>query len=261
MIGSEIKNREELVELVNEIGFLPFFSGRIEGFSLEENISYDAWYQGRWSGKIHWDAWDWKGQVLRNKELVYGKLFEKKAGFISLELWPDFCNYRRDGYDFDARFDDGLASYKDKGVVDFITESGAILTREIKDSLNFKKVVIKDSKLSSQDYRCRPMLYRLIMNTANVRMVMSMAGVTAGMMSLRITGAINYAGRNIREARRNLWIGLSSISEKYCLRWMRKNSGHCLNDDMIDTYDRYTKSSVFAGLLLLKKTYIVEGGA
>ena len=55
----EINTREDLVELVNEIGFLPFFSGRIEGFSLEENISYNAWYQGRWSGKIHWDAWDW----------------------------------------------------------------------------------------------------------------------------------------------------------------------------------------------------------
>ena len=31
-------------------------------------------------------------------------MFGKKAGFISLKLWPDFCNYRRDGYDFDARF-------------------------------------------------------------------------------------------------------------------------------------------------------------
>ncbi len=139
MINTDIRTREELVELVNEIGFLPFFRGNIEGFSLEENISYDAWYQGRWSGKIHWDAWDWKGQVLQKRELVYGKFFKKKTGFISLELWPDFCNYRRDGYDFEARFDDGLASYKDKGVVDYITDAGASLTRNIKDSLGYKK--------------------------------------------------------------------------------------------------------------------------
>lgn len=139
MIEAEIRSREDLVALVNEIGFLPFFTCRIEGFSLEENISYDAWYQGRWSGKIHWDAWDWKGEVLQNKELVYGKFFEKKAGFISKKLWPDFCNYRRDGYDFDARFDDGLSSYKDKGIVDHITGAGATLTKEIKDSLNYKK--------------------------------------------------------------------------------------------------------------------------
>lgn len=139
MINTDIRTREELVELVNEIGFLPFFSGNIEGFSLEENISYDAWYQGRWSGKIHWDAWDWKGQVLQNKELAYGKFFKKKTGFISLELWTDFCNYRRDGYDFDARFADGLASYKDKSVVDYITGAGATLTRNIKDDLGYKK--------------------------------------------------------------------------------------------------------------------------
>ena len=139
MVVTEIRTRKDLVELVNEIGFLPFFSGRIEGFSLEENIAYEAWYMGRWSGKIHWDAWDWKGEVLRGKELVYGKFFEKKAGFISLELWPDFCNFRRDGYDFDARFDDGLASYKDKGVVDYVANTGAVLTRKLKDDLNYKK--------------------------------------------------------------------------------------------------------------------------
>lgn len=101
MIITEIRTRQDLVELVNEIGFLPFFSGRIEGFSLEENVSYEAWYQGRWSGRVKWDAWDWKGEVLQNKELVYGKFFEKKVGFISKDLWPEFCNYRRDGYDFE----------------------------------------------------------------------------------------------------------------------------------------------------------------
>lgn len=139
MIVTMIRTRNDLVDLVNEIGFLPFFSCRIEGFSLEENVSYEAWYQGRQSGKVRWDAWDWKGQVLQNKELVYGKFFEKKAGFISLKLWPDFCNFRRDGYDFDARFDDGLSSYKDKAVFDHLSGTGAALTRDIKSDLNYKK--------------------------------------------------------------------------------------------------------------------------
>ena len=136
---TDIRTRKELVELVNLIGILPFFTCRIEGFSLEENISYEAWYQGRWSGRVHWDAWDWKGQVLQEKELVYGKFFEKKAGFVSPELWPDFCNYRRDGYDFDARYEDGLASYKDKGIVEHIAASGAVLTKDIKNNLNYTK--------------------------------------------------------------------------------------------------------------------------
>ena len=43
----EVRNRKDLVTMVNEIGFLPFFSGRIEGFSLEENISWAAGDDGQ----------------------------------------------------------------------------------------------------------------------------------------------------------------------------------------------------------------------
>jgi hypothetical protein len=132
MIIDEIRKRSDLVDLVNEIGFLPFFSCRIEGFSLEENVSYEAWYQGRWKGRVHWDAWDWKGEVLREKELVYGKFFEKKAGFISMKLWPDFCNYRRDGYDFDARVSDGLVNYNDEYLYNIISSKHSILSKTAK---------------------------------------------------------------------------------------------------------------------------------
>lgn len=39
---------------------------------------------------------------------------------MSREWIPDFANFRRDGYDFDARWDDGLASYKDKELYETI---------------------------------------------------------------------------------------------------------------------------------------------
>ena len=142
-MAKRIKSMQDVESTVEELGFLPFFSCGIPGFSLEERIDAKHWFTG-FDGS--WDAWDWKGQVLQNKELVYGKFFEKKAGFISLKLWPDFCNYRRDGYDFDARFDDGLASYKDKGVVDYLTGSGAMLTRNIKDGLDYLHRIIKHIK-------------------------------------------------------------------------------------------------------------------
>ena len=38
----------------------------------------------------------------RYGKVAYGKFFDKKAGFISLEWLPYFANYRRSGYDFDA---------------------------------------------------------------------------------------------------------------------------------------------------------------
>ena len=135
----KIRRIEDLIETVDEIGFLPFFCSRIYGFSLEDHVADSAWYRGRWHGKVVWDAWNWKGELLRDKSLIYGKFFEGKAGFISKEWFPDFCNYRRDGYDFDSRFEDGLANYKDKGIVEYLQQSGATLTKNIKDDLNYKK--------------------------------------------------------------------------------------------------------------------------
>ena len=79
-----IHNEWESIEKINAKTLwvtliLPFFSGRIEGFSLEENISYDAWYQGRWSGKIHWDAWEWKAQEVADVVSRIG---------VRLSEWP-----------------------------------------------------------------------------------------------------------------------------------------------------------------------------
>ena len=135
----KIRRIDDLIETVDEIGFLPFFCSRIDGFSLEDHVADSAWYRGRWHGKVVWDAWNWKGELLHDKSLIYGKFFEGKAGFISKEWFPDFCNYRRDGYDFDSRFEDGLANYKDKGIVEYLIHTGATLTKNIKDDLNYKK--------------------------------------------------------------------------------------------------------------------------
>jgi hypothetical protein len=48
-------------------------------------------------------------------------------------------NYRRDGYDFDSRFDDELASYKDKNVFDTIDENKILLSKELKRICNYTK--------------------------------------------------------------------------------------------------------------------------
>ena len=52
-------------------------------------------------------------EVARRGIAAYGKLFNKKARLVSRAWYPDLANYRRDGCDFDARYEDGLASYKD----------------------------------------------------------------------------------------------------------------------------------------------------
>ena len=127
MMTREIHSSEELEALVLEYGFLPFFRNDIPGFSVEEHTPPELWFANDQDG-----PWEWKGPVTRKGTCVYGKLFRKKAGFVSLEWFPDLANFRRDGYDFDARFDDELASYKDKELFDTIEKHGSLQTGQLK---------------------------------------------------------------------------------------------------------------------------------
>ena len=127
----EIRSAADMEALVLEWGFLPFFKNDIPGFSIEEHTPPELWF-GDSDGGEGWGPWDWEGPVARTGTNVYGKVFWKKAGFVSMEWFPDFVNFRRDGYDFDARFDDGLASYKDKELFDAIERHGSLQTGQLK---------------------------------------------------------------------------------------------------------------------------------
>ncbi|MER2081393.1 MAG: hypothetical protein ABS876_07710 [Ruminococcus sp.] len=131
-----INSKSDLINAIRELGFLPFFSNSLTGFSIEETISPSCWYN---SGSGAWSAWEWKGPVIRETGCAYGKFFEKKACYISPEWFPDFANYRRDGYDFDARYDDGLASYRDKELYGLIDGNAPILSGELKRLGNYRK--------------------------------------------------------------------------------------------------------------------------
>lgn len=130
-IGSE----EELIEAIEELGFVPFFENEIKGFSLEEHIAPGCWY----GGSDPWEAWDWKGPVIRRSGCAYGKFLQNKAVYISRELFPDFANYRRDGYDFDARYDDGLAPRSDKELYELLAVNAPILSKPLKAIGNYRK--------------------------------------------------------------------------------------------------------------------------
>lgn len=88
-----------MINWINEIGFLPLFKNEVEGFSAEEHVSPLCW----WTGDAENDLWEWREIIARSGEVAYGKFFGKKTGFVSKEWFPVFANYRRDGYDFDAR--------------------------------------------------------------------------------------------------------------------------------------------------------------
>ena len=148
-----IRSAEDLNALVQEVGFLPFFVNDIPGFSIAACTPPELWFSATADG-----PWEWKGPVARTKTCLYGKFFRKKACFVSAELAPDFLNYRRDGYDFDARFDEGLAFHADKPVFDAVEASGPITTDRLKlasgyekGSKGFEPIV---TRLQMQTYLC-----------------------------------------------------------------------------------------------------------
>ena len=128
-----IRTKDDLAHAVEELGFLPFFRNSIPGFSLEEHILPDKWFTDVEG------PWEWKGPVIRETGCAYGKFFENKAAFISRKWFPDFANFRRDGYDFDARFEDELASYQDKLLFELLDEHAPVLTGDLKRLGNYKK--------------------------------------------------------------------------------------------------------------------------
>lgn len=124
---------DEAIEYINEIGFLPLFKNSIPGFSLEERTVPDYW----WCDDPEKDPWLWRAIIAGRHDIVYGKFFDKKAGFISKKWFPVFANYRRDGYDFDALYEDGKASVKHKKIMDNFIEDN--INNEIY-SCNLKKM-------------------------------------------------------------------------------------------------------------------------
>ena len=116
-----IHDVDEAVEYINRVGFLPLFKNEIPGFSLEERTVAEYW----WSDDPVRDPWRWRIAIAKKHDILYGKFFAKKAGFISKKWLPVFANYRRDGYDFDALWDDEKASIRQKKIMDFYLEENA----------------------------------------------------------------------------------------------------------------------------------------
>ena len=147
-IGSE----DELIKAINDLGFVPFFENEISGFSLEEHIAKGCWYDG----SDPWEAWEWKGPVIRRSKCAYGKFIQNKAVYISRDWFADFANFRRDGYDFDARYDDGLASRDDKYLYELLDENAPMLSKPLKALGNYRKGGRKgfDSSITRLQKQC-----------------------------------------------------------------------------------------------------------
>ncbi|MBQ7541344.1 MAG: hypothetical protein IJT44_03520 [Clostridia bacterium] len=130
-----LKTADALTAYVDEIGFLPLFRNAIPGFSVEERtLAYD-W----WCGDARRDPWEWRRILASRGEVAYGKFFDGKAGFISKAWLPYFSNARRDGYDFDALWDEGKAPIRQKKIMDCFAHGEELFSHETRRTAGFGK--------------------------------------------------------------------------------------------------------------------------
>lgn len=127
-----LKSKQDVEKLVQQTGFLPFFRNEIPGFSVEELTPPDYWFVDGVEG-----PWEWKEQITGEGKIAYGKLFRKRAGYVSLDWYPDLCNFRRNGYDFEGFFEDGFAPYKSREIVEALEKNGPMLSKALKETLGY----------------------------------------------------------------------------------------------------------------------------
>ena len=130
-----IRTTDELINYINQVGFLPLFANEVPGFSVEEHVSPLYW----WSDDPANDPWLWREILARSGRVAYGKFFNRKAGFVSLKWFPIFANYRRDGYDFDSRWEDELASFRAKKIIDEFASEPELFSYDLKRRAGFGK--------------------------------------------------------------------------------------------------------------------------
>ncbi len=189
-----IRSIHELAEWISELGFLSLFRNDIEGFSVDEHTPQELWFADGVDG-----PWEWKGPAIRQTDCAYGKFFRGKAGFISADWFPDFANYRRVGYDFDARYKDGLASYRDKMVYEIIEKQGSLLSKEVKRLGDSGKTGVRALTVPWHACRCRGMSPQWISSTLRTGSAGHMDGEWRGTRHRRCTLGINFHGRYTRE--------------------------------------------------------------
>ena len=121
----------ELIDYINEVGFLPLLRMGVAGWSAEEVMDEDCQYTKLPDGGWEWPLWSWKGPILQDTGCAYGKFFDRKAAFISREWWPDFCNYRRSLYPYP---EEGSV---EESILFILKRHGSLITRELRAACGF----------------------------------------------------------------------------------------------------------------------------
>lgn len=128
---NQIYSATGMMALIQKVGFLPLLDSGISGFSAEDVVADDCSYVTFPDGGWDWPMWKWKGQIVTDMPCMYGKFFNRKAGYITKEWWADFCNYRRSKY---PRPDDDSV---EGSILATLQTTGCLITRELRAACGF----------------------------------------------------------------------------------------------------------------------------
>ncbi len=155
-----IVTQEQLEQRIQEWGFLPFFKNGVEGFSIEEIVPEDLLFGDNEQG----NAWEWKGPIISHWQCAYGKFFNGKVGYVSLDWLPDFMNWRRYRYSLKKHSADA------KHILDVLKENESMLSKDLKIASGFslsrkrKKINPDDPNKTIVDKKNGPTFDSLIAN-------------------------------------------------------------------------------------------------
>ena len=127
----EIHSCAELMDYIQQVGFLPLLDSGIRGYSAEDVVDEDCRYVVFDDGGWDWPLWKWKGPIVTDGNCVYGKFFAGKAGFVSREWWPDLCNYRRSQHP--APQEGSI----EETILFTLGDQGSLITRELRAACGF----------------------------------------------------------------------------------------------------------------------------
>lgn len=122
-----IHRAEDVAALTRELGFLPLLDCGIPGFSVAALTDPSIWEE-RGDG----NPWEWRYLLAEREDIAYGKLFKNKIGFVSRDWVPRFTNIRRNGYDFDAMYADGGATWEAAQLMALFSGGTALPSWDIK---------------------------------------------------------------------------------------------------------------------------------
>lgn len=111
---ARIDTYDDLTEVVEEYGFLPFSGDTKKSLFTLGNLTDNQWH----TDDEGTDPWKWRMRAASEGKTAYGKFFHKKSGFIAPRCIPAFIAVRRDNKSFAELYEEGLVSRKAKQVFD-----------------------------------------------------------------------------------------------------------------------------------------------